>query len=73
MNSYWLERVGSLMAGGGIAYATYVGTKDMPLNAIWETGLRQILLQKGPIEICAVGILLWIVGKWRKTVVTGNR
>lgn len=73
MNSYWMEKVGSLMAGGGVAYAVYVGTKDMPLNQIWEGGFRQILLQRGPMEVCAIGILLWLAGKWRKTVVTGNR
>jgi hypothetical protein len=70
MNTYWLERLGSLVAGGGIIYATYVATKDIPLNDLWAmSSLHKILSETGPMELCALGIIIWIYAKWRRTVV----
>jgi hypothetical protein len=70
MNNYWLERLGSLVAGGGITYATYLGTKDIPMDSVWAvSSASAILHETGPIELCALGIIVWIYAKWRKTVV----
>jgi hypothetical protein len=63
--SYWLTRLGSLMAGGGIAYATYIATKNVDLSDFMHDAFRRILQEHGPMEICAIGILLWMMGKWR--------
>jgi hypothetical protein len=43
------------------------------MNDIMQYGFRQILLQRGPIEVCAVGILLWLIGKWRNSLLRGNK
>jgi hypothetical protein len=24
-----------------------------------------VMAQQGPLEVCAIGILLWLAGKWR--------
>lgn len=70
MGTYWLERIGSLTAGGGIIYATYLATKDVPLDNVWAmTSAHRILGETGPMELCALGIVVWIYAKWRKTVV----
>jgi hypothetical protein len=69
MGVYWLERLGSLLAGGGITYAAYVATKEMPVNDIFASAsFRKILAETGPMEACCLGILIWIYAKWRKHV-----
>lgn len=69
MRYYWLERIGSLVAGAGITYASYVATKDMEFNDIWAaSSFHKILSETGPMELCALGIIIWIYAKWRKTV-----
>jgi hypothetical protein len=70
MSNYWLERLGSIVAGGGITYATYLGTKDIPMNEMWAAAsAHKILSETGPLELCALGIVIWIYAKWRKNVV----
>jgi uncharacterized membrane protein len=70
MGVYWLERLGSLLAGGGITYAAYVATKDIPFNdLIVSSSLRKVLSETGPMEACTLGIIVWIYAKWRKHVV----
>ena len=69
MSNYWLERLGSLVAGGGIIYAVYIATKDMSFNDLFmSASLRKILTETGPMEACALGITIWIYAKWRKHV-----
>jgi hypothetical protein len=69
MGVYWLERLGSLMAGGGITYAAYVATKDISVNDIFLTSsFHKVLSETGPMEACALGIIIWIYAKWRKHV-----
>lgn len=69
MNSFWMVRLGSLVAGGGIVWAVYIATQD-PETAIdfGISGLRTIFLRSGPMEVCAIGILMWLAGKWRGAV-----
>ena len=70
MNSYWLERLGSIMAGGGIAWSVHVATRNMDFNdmMIWQNTFRKIMLQTGPLEVCAIGVIIWLVAKWRRSV-----
>ena len=69
MKIYWLERLGSLVAGGGVTYATYLGTKDIPMDEVWAvSSATRILHENGAMELCALGIIVWIYAKWRKTV-----
>ena len=71
MRYYWLERIGSLVAGFGIIYATYLATQDIAFNDMWAaSSIHKILSETGPMELCALGILVWIYAKWRKLVVT---
>jgi len=55
----WEERVASLMAAGGAAWAVYVATQD--INALWKVQI----MPPGPIEVCALGVLAWLHAKWR--------
>lgn len=70
MLSYWLERLGSLMAGGGLIWAARVGTKDMDFNNmdVWQNTFRKVMLQTGPLEVCAAGIIVWLIAKWRRSI-----
>jgi hypothetical protein len=69
MNSYNLSRLGSLLAGGGLIWATYAATRDLEVDATFlEQTLRHIFMQTGPLELCAGGIIIWLAGKWRASV-----
>ena len=61
----WLrleERFGSLMAGGGIIWTSQAVTNHF-------AGLTQInLLPPGPLETCAIGVLVWLHAKWRRSL-----
>lgn len=68
--SYAFTKIGSLMAGGGVIWATYMATSGLRLG---EDAIRNaaaaVFTQRGPLEVCAIGILLWMLGKWRGHVV----
>lgn len=55
------ERLGSLIAAGGTIWATYAATVDYA--ALW----RMQILPPGPLEVCALGILIWLHAKWRRS------
>lgn len=61
-----LVRIGSLLAGGGIAWATWTATNGVDVNDFMKDGFRRIFAQNGPMEICALGVAIWLLGKWRK-------
>ena len=51
--------IGSLIAAGAMVYAVHLITKDY-------TSLAAITLPRGgPMEICALGVVIWLHGKWR--------
>jgi hypothetical protein len=66
--TFWLVRIGSILAGGGVVWAVYAATKDLRFG---DDGLRnaanQVLAQTGPLEISALGVILWLIGKWRSS------
>ena len=64
--SFILERIGSLLAGGGIAWATWTATNGVDLSDFAHDAFRRILQQQGPMEVCALGVVILILGKWRK-------
>ena len=49
------------MAGGGIVWIAAIATKQV-------AAVSGILLPSGPMEICALGILIWLHAKWRGSV-----
>jgi hypothetical protein len=55
------ERLGSLIAAIGTVWATYAATVDYA--ALW----RMQILPPGPVEVCALGILVWLHAKWRRS------
>ncbi len=55
------ERVGSLLAAGGMIWATYVATVDYA--SLWHMQI----LPPGPMEVCALGVLVWLHAKWRRS------
>jgi hypothetical protein len=58
------ERLGSLIAGGGTIWTAYAVTNHY-------AGITRIgILPPGPLEVCAIGILIWLHAKWRKSVQT---
>ncbi|MEO5936691.1 MAG: hypothetical protein ABIP81_05715 [Terriglobales bacterium] len=69
MNAYHLSRLGSLIAGGGLIWATYAATKDLERDATFlDQTLRHIFMQTGPLEVCGAGVLIWLIGKWRASI-----
>jgi len=60
MAPYWEERLGSIVAGGGIAWAAAAATHHLE-------GFNGILFASGPLEICGIGILVWLHAKWRRS------
>jgi hypothetical protein len=55
------ERLGSLLAAGGTIWATYVATVDYA--SLWQMQI----LPPGPLEVCALGVLVWLHAKWRRS------
>ncbi len=56
------ESLGSLIAAGGIIWSVQEATKG--LAELWQLKL----LPPGPLEVCALGILIWLHAKWRRSV-----
>lgn len=55
------ERLGSLIASAGLIWGTQVLTANIhDLDSLMKT--------PGPLEVCAVGILIWLHAKWRRSV-----
>jgi hypothetical protein len=55
------ERLGSLLAAGGTIWATYVATVDYA--SLWQMKI----LPPGPMEVCGLGVLIWLHAKWRRS------
>ena len=56
------ELFGSLLAAAGTIWATYVATSDYA--SLWHTQI----MPPGPVEVCALGILVWLHAKWRRSL-----
>jgi hypothetical protein len=56
------EHLGSLLAAAGTIWATYVATIDYA--SLWQMQI----LPPGPVEVCALGILVWLHAKWRRSM-----
>jgi hypothetical protein len=51
-------RVGSLVAAAGLIMAAKTGTMNV-------SSLADLTFPPGPLEICAIGLLIWLHAKWR--------
>jgi hypothetical protein len=56
------ERLGSLIAASGVVWGVHEATKG--LADIW----RFTISPPGPLGVCAIGILIWLHAKWRRSV-----
>jgi hypothetical protein len=57
-----------VIASGGVIWAVKIATEDaLTWNDVMEN-MQFSSLPEGPLELSAVGILIWIMGKWRSTV-----
>jgi hypothetical protein len=56
------ERLGSLVSAAGVIWAVNEATKG--LDELWKL----TILPPGPLEVCAIGILIWLHAKWRRSV-----
>ena len=56
------ERLGSLLAAAGTAWLVYAATQDF--DHMWQMRI----MPPGPVEVCAVGILMWLHAKWRRSI-----
>ncbi|HET7440926.1 MAG TPA: hypothetical protein VFJ47_06460 [Terriglobales bacterium] len=61
-NSRTESRLGGLLFGGGLIWAAYAARADY--SALWQPGLHT----PGPLEVCAIGILMWLHAKWRRSI-----
>ena len=59
------ELFGSLLAAAGTIWATYIATKD------YTSLLHMQIMPPGPVEVCALGILVWLHAKWRRSMKVG--
>lgn len=55
-------RLGSALATAGMIWAAYAATVD------YAGLLRLQILPPGPIELCALGVLVWLHAKWRRSM-----
>ncbi|HEV2021099.1 MAG TPA: hypothetical protein VGQ94_01075 [Terriglobales bacterium] len=53
-------QLGSVIAAGGVVWTIAIASQQL--------GVAGIVLPSGPLEVCAVGILIWLHGKWRGSV-----
>jgi hypothetical protein len=56
------ERLGSLISAVGVIWTVQEATRD--LAGLWQFSI----LRPGPLEVCAIGILIWLHAKWRRSV-----
>lgn len=55
-------QIGKLLIGGGMIWAAYAFRTNY--TALWQPGLHV----PGPLEVCAIGILVWLHAKWRRSL-----
>jgi len=62
MSSFWEARIASLITAGGLGWCVHVVTKDF-------TSIANITVpQGGPAEVCALGIVIWLHAKYRRSI-----
>ena len=60
MSSHLEAQFGSVVAAGGVIWAVAIASKQFAASGI--------VLPSGPLEVCGVGILIWLHAKWRGSV-----
>jgi hypothetical protein len=60
MSPHLQAQFGSVIAAGGIVWAVAIASTQL--------GTGGLVLPSGPLEVCGVGILIWLHAKWRGSV-----
>ena len=61
MSAHLEAQLSSLVAGGGIVWIAAIAAPQIG-------SVSGITFPTGPMELCAVGILIWLHAKWRGSV-----
>ena len=61
MSAHLEAQLGSLIAGGGIVWIAAIAAPQFG-------SASGITFTPGPVEVCGVGILIWLHAKWRGSV-----
>ncbi len=64
MGTHAEVRIGSLIAAAGFVWAVKIASSNF-------TGIDAFSfarLPRGPLEVCAIGVLVWLHAKWRQSV-----
>ena len=64
MGTHAEVRIGSLIAAVGMIWAA----KLISENFTGIDAFSFARLPRGPLEVCAVGILIWLHAQWRKSI-----
>ncbi|MGH9524663.1 MAG: hypothetical protein ACRD3E_19240 [Terriglobales bacterium] len=65
MGTNWEIRIAAVIAAVGLIWAIHLAT----LNYTGLDAFSFTRLPRGPLEVCAIGVLLWLHAKWRGSVV----
>ncbi len=61
MSLHGEKMMAGVIAGGGLVWAAAAATDHV-------AGFRGIFFTSGPLEICAIGILVWLHTMWRRSL-----
>jgi len=66
--SYWLTKLGSVMAGVGVVWMIYTATQNANLGVdAAESAAGSVIRSRGPMELSGAGVLVWLVGKYLRS------
>jgi hypothetical protein len=57
MSPHLQAQFGSVIAAGGVVWVAAIASKQLQAAGIQ--------LPAGPLEVCGIGILIWLHAKWR--------
>jgi hypothetical protein len=61
MPIHWEERIASLIAAGGMVWFVKLSTQNF-------TALDKLTLPMNAVYITAMGVVIWLHAKWRRSV-----
>jgi hypothetical protein len=61
MPIHWEEKFASLLAAGGLGWGVYLSTQNL-------TALDRLTLPMQPVYVCALGVVIWLHAKWRRSM-----
>lgn len=61
MPIHWEERIASLIAAGGLLWCVQMSTRNF-------TALDKLTLPMNAVYVTAMGVVIWLHAKWRRSV-----